>query len=43
MELEIKAPKGKLRDSQVEFQTNLEATGGRYIVAHSLEDVLRAL
>jgi hypothetical protein len=37
--IEVKAPKGKLRDSQVEFRKNLEAADGRYILAY----VLRAL
>jgi hypothetical protein len=39
----VKAPKGKLRDSQVEFQKNLEAAGGKYILAYSLDDVMMAI
>jgi hypothetical protein len=38
--IEVKAPKGKLRDSQVEFQKNLEAAGGRYVLAYSLDDII---
>jgi hypothetical protein len=41
--IEVKAPKGKLRDSQVEFQKNLEAAGGKYILAYSLDDVMMAI
>lgn len=41
--IEVKAPKGKLRDSQVEFQKNLEAAGGKYILAYSLDKVISAL
>ena len=38
--IEVKAPKGKQSDHQKEFQKNLEAAGGRYILAYSLEDVI---
>jgi hypothetical protein len=41
--IEVKAPKGKWRDSQVEFQKNLEPAGGRYILAYSLDDVMSTL
>jgi VRR-NUC domain len=41
--IEVKAPKGKLRDSQMEFQKNLETAGGRYILAYSLDDVMSKL
>jgi hypothetical protein len=41
--IEVKAPKGKLRDSQVEFQMNLEAAGGKYILAYSLDEVILAI
>lgn len=37
--IEVKAPKGKVSDHQKEFQKKLEAAGGKYILAHSLEDV----
>jgi hypothetical protein len=40
--IEVKAPKGKLRASQVELQKNLEAAGGRYILARSLDDVVHS-
>jgi len=38
--IEVKAPNGKMRDSQVEFQKNLEAAGGKYILGYSLDDVV---
>jgi len=41
--VEVKTQTGKLRDSQVEFQKNLQAGGGRYILARSLEDVINNL
>jgi hypothetical protein len=37
--IEVKAPKGKQSDHQKEFQRKLEAAGGRYILAYSLDDV----
>ena len=36
---EAKAPEGKAADHQKEFQKKLEAAGGRYVLAYSLEDV----
>lgn len=41
--IEVKAPKGKQSDHQKEFQRRLEEVGGRYFIAHSLEDVQCAL
>jgi hypothetical protein len=41
--IEVKAPKGKQSDDQKEFQKNLEATGGKYILAFDLDDVLKAI
>jgi hypothetical protein len=41
--IEVKAPKGKQSDHQQEFQRKLEAAGGRYILAHSIDDVIVAL
>ena len=38
--IEVKAPKGRQNDNQKEFQRQLEAAGGLYILAYSLEDVL---
>lgn len=38
--IEVKAPKGKQSDHQKEFQKKLEAAGGKYVLAYSLEDVL---
>jgi hypothetical protein len=37
--IELKAPKGKQSDNQREFQRELEAAGGRYILAYSIDDV----
>jgi VRR-NUC domain len=37
--IEVKTPKGKLSEHQKEFKKNLEAVGGRYIVAYSLDDL----
>jgi predicted SprT family Zn-dependent metalloprotease len=37
--IEVKAAKGKQSDHQKEFQRQLEAAGGRYILAYSLDDV----
>lgn len=39
--IEVKAPKGKQSEYQKEFQRNLEKAGGRYILALSLEDVIK--
>lgn len=41
--IEVKGPKGKQSDDQKEFQRHLEAAGGRYILAYSVEDVSAAL
>lgn len=41
--IEVKAPKGKQSDNQKEFQRQLEAAGGRYILAYSVDDVDGAL
>jgi hypothetical protein len=38
--IEVKAPKGKQSEHQKEFQRKIEAAGGRYVLAHSLEDVI---
>ena len=38
--IEIKTPQGKQSDKQIEFQRDLEAVGGRYILARSVEDVM---
>lgn len=37
--IELKRPGGKQRPAQVEFQRDLEAAGGTYILADKLEDV----
>ena len=37
--VEVKGPKGKLRESQVEFQVECERTGVPYLVAHDVRDV----
>ena len=41
--IECKAPRGRLRPSQVEMRARLEAAGALYIVARSVEDVEAAL
>lgn len=41
--LELKAPRGKQSDRQQAFQHQLEEAGGVFVLAHSLEDVIRAL
>ena len=41
--IEVKAPMGKQSQSQVNFRENLEAAGGRYILAKSLDDVVMAI
>jgi hypothetical protein len=38
--IEVKAPKGKQSEHQKAFQQTLEAAGGRYVLAYSLEDVI---
>jgi hypothetical protein len=41
--VEVKAPGGKQSDHRKEFQGQLEAAGGRYILAHSLDQVIGLL
>jgi hypothetical protein len=41
--IEVKAPKGKMSEHQKAFQQALEAAGGRYVLAYSLEDVVTAI
>ena len=41
--IEVKAPKGKQSDHQKAFQQALEAAGGRYVLAYSLEDVMNGI
>jgi hypothetical protein len=41
--IEVKAPGGKQSDHQISFQKRLEAAGGKYVLAHSLDDVIEAL
>lgn len=41
--IEVKAPKGKQSEHQKAFQGALEAAGGRYVLAYSLDDVLNAV
>jgi hypothetical protein len=38
--IEVKAPKGKQSEHQKAFQQALEAAGGRYVLAYSLEEVV---
>ncbi len=37
--IEVKTPKGTQSDDQLQFQADIEAHGGTYIVARSVEDV----
>lgn len=37
--IEVKAPKGRQSENQKEFQRQLEAVGGKYILAYSIDDV----
>lgn len=39
--LEVKRPKGKQSDNQVEFQKGLERAGGKYYLVTSLDDVTK--
>jgi hypothetical protein len=39
--IEVKAPKGKQSEHQKVFQDALEQAGGKYLLAHSLDDVTR--
>jgi hypothetical protein len=41
--IEVKAPKGKQSEHQKEFQEALEAAGGRYVLAYSLDDVIQTI
>lgn len=41
--IEVKAPIGKQSENQKEFQAQLEAAGGKYILAYSIDDVERGL
>jgi hypothetical protein len=41
--IECKAPKGRQSENQKEFQEQLEAAGGRYVLAFSLDVVIAAL
>lgn len=37
--IEVKGPKGKLRESQILFQNECQRTGVPYLVAHDVRDV----
>lgn len=41
--IEVKQPKGRQSDHQKEFQKNLEAAGGKYILAYDLDAVIDGL
>jgi hypothetical protein len=41
--IEVKAPKGRQIDNQKKFQWQMEAAGGKYVLAYSLDDVVSAL
>ena len=41
--IECKASKGRQSENQKEFQRQLEAAGGRYVLAYSVDDVSAAL
>ena len=41
--IEVKAPKGKQSDHQKNLRENLEAAGGKYILAYSLDIVVVSL
>jgi len=41
--LEVKTPKGRQSDAQVEAQKIIEACGGKYYVVRSVDDVIRIL
>jgi hypothetical protein len=38
--IEVKAPKGKQSEHQRELQKKLEAAGGKYILAYSLDELI---
>ena len=39
--LEIKTFTGKLSDHQIEFQTNIEKHGGKYLVIRGIDDLIQ--
>lgn len=41
--IEVKAPGGTQSEHQKEFQRQLEAAGGQYVLAYSIDDVIGAL
>ena len=40
--LEVKTPTGTQSDDQVKFQADIEAAGGEYVLAYSIECLMRA-
>lgn len=38
--IEVKTPRGKLSRHQEQFKADVEAHGGRYVVARSVDDVM---
>jgi hypothetical protein len=41
--IEVKAPRGRQSENQKEFQRQLEAAGGRYLLVYSLDDLVSGL
>jgi hypothetical protein len=41
--IEVKAPRGRQNDNQIEFQRQLEKAGGKYILVYNLDDVVNEL
>lgn len=41
--IEVKRPKGKQSENQLEFEGKFNTAGGKYIVARSLEDIMSVL
>lgn len=41
--IEVKGPKGKQSEAQVAFQKDLEAAGGKYLLVHSIEELIQTL
>jgi hypothetical protein len=39
--IEVKTPKGRQSEAQLQFEDDVKKHGGSYIVARSLEDVIR--
>ena len=39
--IEVKKPGGKQNDNQIQFQKDLEKAGGKYVLAYSLDDVIK--